>query len=120
MRCGVGCRRDSDPLLLWLWRKPVATALIRPLAWKPPYAMGAALEKVKRQKKEKRKKERKEKSWCSFHSARCSECNFSFFAFQDCYIMRDMVMKTLGIALWSLLMLQIHIGLKIVYASKIY
>jgi len=29
----------------------VATALIRPLAWEPPYAMGVALEKAKRQKK---------------------------------------------------------------------
>ena len=30
--CGVGCRRSSDPLLLWLWHRPAATALIRPLA----------------------------------------------------------------------------------------
>ena len=44
MSCGVGCRRGSDPELLWLWRRPVATALIRPLAWEPPYAAGAAQE----------------------------------------------------------------------------
>ena len=31
--CGVGCRRGSDPELLWLWCRPVAAALIRPLAW---------------------------------------------------------------------------------------
>ena len=31
--------------------RPVATALIRPLAWEPPYATGVALEKAKRQKK---------------------------------------------------------------------
>ena len=43
MSCGVGCRRSSDPALLWLWRRPVATALIRPLAWEPPYAAGVAL-----------------------------------------------------------------------------
>ena len=49
--CGVGCRRGSDPELLWLWCRPAATALIRPLAWEPPYAAGAALEKAKRQKK---------------------------------------------------------------------
>ena len=50
MRCGVGCRRgDWDPTLLWLWRRLVATALIRALAWEPPYATGAALEKAKRQ-----------------------------------------------------------------------
>ena len=42
--CGVGCRRGSDPALLWLWRRPVATALIRPLAWEPPCAAGGAQE----------------------------------------------------------------------------
>ena len=41
--CGVGCRRGSDPTLLWLWCRPVATAPIGPLAWEPPYASGAAL-----------------------------------------------------------------------------
>ena len=30
--------------LLWLWRRPVATAPIQPLAWEPPYARGAAQE----------------------------------------------------------------------------
>ena len=49
--CGVGHRRGSDPTLLWLWPRPVATALIGPLAWEPPYAKGEALEKGKRQKK---------------------------------------------------------------------
>ena len=39
--CGVGYRRGSDPTLLWLWRRPAATAPIRPLAWEPPYAAGA-------------------------------------------------------------------------------
>ena len=51
MSCGVGCRRSSDPTLLWLWRRPAATAPIRPLAWEPPYAVGVALEMAKRQKK---------------------------------------------------------------------
>ena len=50
MSCGVGCRRGSDPALLWLWHRPVAAALIGPLGWEPPYAMGTALEKAKRQK----------------------------------------------------------------------
>jgi len=49
--CGVGCRCGSDPVLLWLWCRPVAAAPIQPLAWEPPYAVGAALEKAKRQKK---------------------------------------------------------------------
>ena len=44
MSCGVGCRRGSDPALLWLWRRLVATAPIQPLAWEPPYAAGAAQE----------------------------------------------------------------------------
>ena len=50
MSCGVGCRRGSDSVLLWLWRRSAATALIRPLAWEPPYAMGVAQEMAKRQK----------------------------------------------------------------------
>ena len=51
MSCGVDGRHGSNPALLWLWRRPAATALIGPLAWEPPYAAGAALEKTKRQKK---------------------------------------------------------------------
>ena len=44
--CGVGRRRSSsDPVLLWLWCRLAATAPIRPLAWEPPYATGAALER---------------------------------------------------------------------------
>ena len=34
-----------------LWHRPVATALIRPLAWEPPYAEGAALKRQKAKKK---------------------------------------------------------------------
>ena len=52
--CGVGHRHSSDPALLWLWRRSVgrergggATAPIKPLAWEPPHAVGAALEKTK-------------------------------------------------------------------------
>ena len=55
MSCGVGCRRSLDPVLLWLWCRPAAIVLIRPLAWEPPYASGAALEKAKRQNKTKQK-----------------------------------------------------------------
>ena len=47
----MGCRCGLDPVLLWLWHRPAATALIQPLAWEPPYAVGAALEMSKRQKK---------------------------------------------------------------------
>ena len=48
MSCGVDCRRGLD--LALLWHRLVATALMRPLAWEPPYAAGVALEKAKRQK----------------------------------------------------------------------
>jgi len=41
--------------LLWLWRRPVATAPIGPLAWEPPYVSGAAQEIAKRQKKKKKR-----------------------------------------------------------------
>ena len=46
----------KDPALLWLWRSPAATAPIGPLAWEPPYAARAALEKAKRQKQKKKTK----------------------------------------------------------------
>ena len=49
--CDASCRRGWDPTLLWLWHRPGATAPIRPLAWEPPYAVEAALEKAKRPKK---------------------------------------------------------------------
>ena len=45
MSCGIGHRGDSDPALLWLWCRPSAIALIQPLAWEPPYALGAALQR---------------------------------------------------------------------------
>ena len=45
MNYGVGQKCGLDPELLWLWRKLVATALIRPLAWEPPYPSGAALKR---------------------------------------------------------------------------
>ena len=31
----------KDLALLWLWCRPEATALIRPLSWEPPHAMDA-------------------------------------------------------------------------------
>ena len=47
MSCDIGHRRNLDLVLLWLWRRPVATAPIRPLAWEAPYALGADLKKKK-------------------------------------------------------------------------
>ena len=73
MSCGVGCRRGSDPALLWLWRRPVATAPIQPLAWEPPYAAGAAQEiatttTTKKDQKKKKKKHtlKKKKNFSSY------------------------------------------------------
>ena len=53
MSCGVGHRHGSDPALLWLWRRLAATAQIRHLAWEPPYATDAALQRQKKKKKKK-------------------------------------------------------------------
>ena len=54
MSCGTGRRCGSDPELLWLWCKLAAKAQIQPLAWEPPYAVGAAL-KTKNKRKERKK-----------------------------------------------------------------
>ena len=56
MSCGIGHRHGSDPTLLWLWCRLVASAPIQPLAWEPPYATEAAQENGK--KGPKKKKER--------------------------------------------------------------
>ena len=53
MSYGVGHRRGLDLALFWLWHRLAAIAPTRPLAWEPPYAVGAAL---KRQKDKKIKK----------------------------------------------------------------
>ena len=50
MRCGVSHRRGLDPMLLWLWCRLVATALIQPLAWEPLYASGSAIKRPKEKK----------------------------------------------------------------------
>ena len=60
MRCGVGRRCSSDPMLLWFRHWQVATAPIGPLAWEPPYAAGVAQAMAKRPKK---KKDRKKKNF---------------------------------------------------------
>lgn len=53
MSCDVDRRRNSDLVLLWLWHRLAAMALIRPLAWELPDAMGVALKKTKDKKKKK-------------------------------------------------------------------
>ena len=51
MNCGVDHRCGFDPVLLWLWCRLMAAALIPPLAWELPYAVGVALKRPKKKKK---------------------------------------------------------------------
>ena len=55
MSYGVGHIRSLLWLWLWLWHRPAAVALIRSLAWAPPYAVGAALKTKKKKKKGKKR-----------------------------------------------------------------
>ena len=50
-RCIVGWRCVLDPALLWWQHRLAAAALIWPLAWKLPYATGAALKRKKKIRK---------------------------------------------------------------------
>ena len=59
MSRGVGHRRSSNLALLWLWHWLAGAAPIRPLAWEPPYAIGAVL-KSKKNKKQKTKQTNKQ------------------------------------------------------------
>ena len=45
-----------DLAFLWLWCRREVTAPISPLAWEPPYAVGAALKRQETEKKRKKKK----------------------------------------------------------------
>ena len=56
MSCGVGHRCGSDLVLLWLWCRPAATALIQPLGWEHSYAVGVALKRQKTKDKRQKKK----------------------------------------------------------------
>ena len=52
MSCGVGCRFNSDPELLWLGCRPAVVAPICLLVWELPYEESAALKSKKKKKKE--------------------------------------------------------------------
>ena len=43
MSYGIGRRLGLDVMLLWLWYRPAAVALIGLIAWEPSYAAGIAL-----------------------------------------------------------------------------
>ena len=53
MSRGVGRRWGSDLALLWLWCMPMAAALVQPLAWELPYAVGVTLKRQQQQNKNK-------------------------------------------------------------------
>ena len=50
MISGVGGRYGSDPVLPWLWCRLAAAALVQPLAWECPYAVGVALQRKNKNK----------------------------------------------------------------------
>ena len=60
MSYGIRCRWGLDPVLLWLWCRPGATAPIQTLAGKTPYATGEALGGEKKKKDKPKKKEKSE------------------------------------------------------------
>ena len=62
MSCGVGRRRSSDLAPLWLWCRLAAIAPIRPLAWEPSYAAGAAPGQKTKKKKKKEEEEKRKKA----------------------------------------------------------
>ena len=47
---GTAASCGLDLALVWLWCRPAAVALTRPLAWEPPYASVAALKSQKKKK----------------------------------------------------------------------
>ena len=51
LRCGAGCRRGSDPALLW--SRSAAAVPIQPLAWELPNAESADLKSKKTNKQTK-------------------------------------------------------------------
>ena len=55
MSCGLGRRHGLDPALLWLWWRLASIALIRPLAWEPPYTTGVVLKRLKKKKQTNKK-----------------------------------------------------------------
>ena len=57
MSCGVGRKHGLDPELLWLWRRPAATAPIRPPSLRTSICRGSGPTKGKKTKKKKKKKE---------------------------------------------------------------
>ena len=77
MSCGVGCRCSLYLALQWLWRRPVATAPIGPLAWGPPYAAVVALKRAKNKNKPKKSTVWKGNKTLHFIVKKSDKCYFS-------------------------------------------
>ena len=84
MSCGVGRRHASDPVLLWLWCRPAAVALI-PLAWELPYATSVALKSKKTTTTKKREH--------VFSAKEVHLCKYLLKPFQCLVMGRDFVEK---------------------------
>ena len=69
MSYGVGCRRGSDPELLWMWLWLAAAAPTGPLAWELINDEGVAL----------KKKEKRDKKILLL--PRCTSLNIPVFTF---------------------------------------
>ena len=52
----------KDLALMWLWHRLADAALIRPLAWEPPYISGAPKKQKKKTKNKKQKPKTKNKT----------------------------------------------------------
>ena len=59
MSCGVGHRHGLELVLLWLWCRLGAAALVQSLAWELPHATDAALKSQKEEKERKRRRGRR-------------------------------------------------------------
>ena len=75
----MGRRHGSDPELLWPWCRLVATGLIRPLTWEPPYDEGSSLKRLKRQKNRKKKKKKE-------NQYKIREVQYLSYKFGKCYM----------------------------------
>ena len=79
MNCGVGCRVVSDPTLLWLWYRLVATDLIVPLVWETLNAMGVLLKRPKKKEKKKEKKKKKSSDLLTQKYLKTNNENYSVY-----------------------------------------
>ena len=66
----VGCRCSSDLVVLWLWGRPTAEALIPPLGWELSYTSGVALKRHTQKKKKEKGRNQRQAVRSTSHVAR--------------------------------------------------